>query len=183
MGIIVVDGTGSSFAARVNSNNQLLALASTRDEGVTLNLGGQSYGICFNTTPTSGTTAFFSLLNGSSTPLHILGMRLQCAAAETVKVLLGNGTLTGTVAGTVTPVALISSNSSSPGVTANYSTAGFTVPPTVGWVDIISVAAGGLDTWRGPSRLVISPGGVMVLQTVTGGAAVFASVTFGFVAA
>lgn len=93
----ILDGTGSGFRAKVNSDGMLSVVATTIPiQHHTSHIDEEAYGLNVQQTPSGANTAFLSILNGPSSELNIWEFALQCAATETIEVWSVTGTAAGT---------------------------------------------------------------------------------------
>lgn len=101
--MLIEDGAGSGYKAKVGTDNRLKTIALTRSvEHQANHADGQGYNVLFAGTPAGAGDCFFYMKNNSDTDIVIEGVTHMVASAESIYYNISDtGTLGGTSDATV----------------------------------------------------------------------------------
>ena len=102
--MIIQDGTGSGYKAKIDSENRLTTFSVVETEDKHINREGKQWSLYFTETPLATNDYFFYLKNNGTSDLAISDIRIMCAGADVFTYEWVNGTPSYVVGTDIDPV-------------------------------------------------------------------------------
>lgn len=187
MSMIIKDGTGKGYAAKVNGDNHLVVAAITRTiEHYFNQTKGEAYAVPFAVNPDGADDVIFYLKNNDDNDLIIEGLSYMSSAAEEIYFKLNDaGTAVATSGATMTPVNLNTGSGKTADVTC-YSNTGDGAVDITGLsggstFDKIWITAAADNKWYNFEQdIVLKKNGVFTIYCVGGDTNIRGTVLFHF---
>jgi hypothetical protein len=174
---VIKNGVGNGDLAKVDENNRLYTNAISQSVEHNSNFEfGRSYSWVVSQTPTGANDFFLYMKNTGSLPIVLEGMDYRVASAEQIKVYLGRtGTPSGGTTATIANLNTASSNQPTGTFEAGNDITGTSAGTVVYHYYLTSTETKAINF---DQDIVIKPGGVFMMEAITGSIAINLNLNF-----